>query len=159
MNIAKALKQKNRLVGEINRCWTTIKGRNTLSFETDLDDKDALKAIGLRNDELDTVFADLDKNQSELISLKSRIQEASLPIVPKLVRLAEAKSQIKQWESLNVSPLLKSSKASRYNIEEKTVNVSNYVEYSAVEATLKDLRDLVNTLQDEIDDFNGRTTV
>lgn len=156
MNIAKALKQKNRLVGDINRLWTTVKSRNTINFDEGTEDLDVIKD---RDDELLRVSKELTDKQEELITLKTAIQVATLPITSKLIKLAEVKSQIKQWESLGVSPLVKRKVTQRYGTEETTVISKNFFTYDDIESSLKSLRKLAETLQDEIDDHNGRTTV
>lgn len=165
MNIAKALKVKNRLVGDINRLWAIIHKRNTLAFIDDglLNQADkgqqVQESVNARDAELTQVTEELDLKLDELIKLKTAIQVATLPIAHKLVELSELKSFISKWETLNPSPMTRLH-VNHYGDDSASEQVLyDFFKYDDVQTELKRLRKLAEDLQDDIDDHNGKTEV
>jgi gas vesicle protein len=146
MNISKALKVKSRLAGEIVRLQNIIKRENSR-----------------RSDNISTVivareFVKLIETREKLISLKSAIALATAPLSEKLIRLAETKSEMNFYQSL---PTREGTEVDIYGSsrEKLTYEWTAYNNRQRVDEITEELQDEINTLQDEVDDFNARTQV
>lgn len=146
MNISKALKVKNRLIGEVNRLQELIKRENSRR-----NDNSSLVNVG------ETV-SQLETTREKLISLKGAINKASSLLSEKLAALVETKAQINFYNSI----------PSREG-EELTLIGSNreklsymwvaYLNREKLDAKVVELQKKTNDLQDEIDNFNAQTQV
>src|ERR1700741_433909 len=88
MNIAQALKQKNRLAGEISRL------RNILTRENCRRNDNTSKV------NVEEIFNSLNKTSEELGQLKGKIAVANVAIYPLLERMAEYKGLIAYYTSI-----------------------------------------------------------
>jgi hypothetical protein len=145
MNIAKALKIKNRLVGQITKKQEIIKRENSR-----------------RNDSLSTVdvsveISEWNKLREELIDLKTKISTASVPILNKIIELAELKTTVIFYRCLNT----------REGTEKIAYGQTNVVDYvwvaevntQAQDAKISELETKISELQDDIDNFNAVTSI
>jgi peptidoglycan hydrolase CwlO-like protein len=146
MNISKALKVKNRLVGEVNRLQELVKRENSR-----------------RNDNTSSVnveetVSQLESTREKLVSLKGAINEASAPISKKLADLAETKSQINFYNSI---PSREGEELTLIgsNREKLSYMWSAHLNREKLDAKVVELQKKTNDLQDEIDNFNAQTQV
>lgn len=146
MNISKALKVKNRLVGEIARLKQVLQRENSR-----------------RDDNVSTV--DRDKTHVEvletigkLIKLKAAIGIATAPISEELALLAENKALINFYSSL---PCREGEEKTLIgsNREALTYQWDAYINREKIDAIVVKIQKSVNETQDRIDDFNARTQV
>lgn len=146
MNISKALKVKNRLAGETTRLQTIIQRENSRRN----DNESKVDVAG--------VFVELENSRGKLINLKGAIAEATSPISKKLAELAETKTEISFYQSL---PTREGEELTLVgsNRDKLSYHWTAYYNRQSVDEIVKGLQDKVNSLQDEIDDFNAKTQV
>jgi len=144
MNIKQALKKKNKLVGLINEEFYKASQYNVVE-EGNNRPYSATEAIGkwmqLTND---------------LIVLKTQIHKANLPVYDKIFELSELKNQVKHLKTLNCA----SGKVNggRWGEGEPVIK---HAEINIVEKDemVKNLEARIESLQDELDQWNHNTTI
>ena len=146
MNISKALKVKNRMVGEINRLREIFRREN--SRRNDNPSKVNVAEIE----------ASLFTAVNNLIKLKGAINKASALISEKLALLAETKAEINFLESV---PSREGEELTLIgsNREKLSYQWTAYRNKEALDKKISQNQGLVNLIQDEIDDFNAKTQV
>ena len=152
MNISKALKEKNRIAGRISKLQKDVQKYNVYEYK---------KAPDFDSQEL---LHKLQEEWAYLIELKTRLAVANVGIAHKLVQLTEAKAELSFWERF--APAYKGTESmSRrsYDSEGKSIEVP-YVQISAI--TSKEVSEhiarvqaLVESLQDDIDNYNASTLI
>jgi hypothetical protein len=150
MKIAKALKEKNRITGRIKKLQRDIQTYNR-TREDRASDFDASE-----------LYRELQKEIATLIDLKTKIAKANIGIVDKLVKLAETKSQITYWTSFRTGSTSEPISESKYiNGEYASVDIAagHIICSKTVHDMLAHLQATVESLQDDIDDFNATTSV
>ena len=151
MNISKALKEKNRIVGEMNRLLAQVVKLN--SYRTTAADDP--------NPNNTTVMANFDSYlglQESLIDLKAKIQQASAPIAELLVEIAEKKALLVAIGQIP-APLEKSVESSRYEGGVTTFYSRNAITENKISEMHTEIQARINQLQDSIDEFNAVTKV
>lgn len=146
MKIAKALKVKNRLAGEVASLQEIFKRENSRRSDnpSKVDSEEVLK--------------NLSEKRSDLIDLKGRISVASAKIAHKLVGLFELKLEKNFLASLPTREGEEVTFVGRD--QEKLVHVwQAYVNREKLDKLLTKAQDQINSLQDEIDAYNGCTDV
>ena len=145
MNIKQALKKKNKLVGLINEEFYKASQYNVVD-EGNPRPYSATESIGkwmqLSND---------------LIVLKTQIHKANLPVYDKIFELSELKNQVKHLKNLNCT----SGKVSGGSRWVETEPVIKHAEINVVEKDkmVKNLEQRIETLQDELDQWNHNTLI
>jgi len=147
MKLSQALKQKNRLVGEINRYQQILIRENSR-----------------RNDNpskvnREEIWGKITKTSEDLGDLKAKIAQANIPIYNKIERLAELKSRIAfitnlpKREGSEICPISYDS--------DKTVtyNWDCFINQEECDKLNIQLQQDCNYLQDEIDVFNATTEI
>lgn len=127
MNIKQALKQKNVIIREIEELNDLICENNSIiqGNQREFDTKDLI-------DEL--------RGKSEsLVSLKSAIQRANVPVFDKIFRLSELKNLVKVYNSI---PTNEGKQKSSYNRVEPQI--------FDVQIGRKEMRDMINKVKQEI---------
>jgi len=159
ISIARALKEKSRLVGEINRIRQLIITENIKRVNIQVPEGKAFG--GLTEEDIKRVRAvdvtELEAQwkalEEKLITLKTAIVKANAEAAETLVRLQEAKSHLAQVGQIGY----------REGIVQQydgiTVVDHSVLKQAYVLAEQKAYTDLVNKLQDDIDDFNARTFI
>lgn len=145
MKLHKALKVKNRLVGEVTRL------KNILAREN-----------SYRSDNISTtnhsqVESELNLATEKLIELKAKLGAATVPIIDKLVRLEELKGSINFLNSLHTREGKEIVAINDSRVEEYTW--FSYINKEKVDSRILSLQLSINSLQDEIDDFNAKTDI
>lgn len=143
MNINKALKQKNQLIGEIKELKETISENNSIIVGNE------------REFDIFHLIEELDTKVAELVKLKSAIQKANVPILDKIYLLSETKSYINWLKSI---PVESGKQKARYgDAIEQTMEV--VLNKKDVRETVKKLEKEISEFQDEVDTFNATTEV
>lgn len=144
MNISKSLKVKNRLAGKLKELETRAQKNN------------CTKEGQESSINLEELWSEIHSVRAELISLKSAIALATARISPKLVELAERKSEIKFYEGIVISE----GNSCDYD-GDKIVAVKNinHINESVKNEAISRLQKLIDILQDQIDDYNASTSV
>lgn len=146
MKLAKALKLKNKLAGEVANVQRMIVAANVVEGQNQ------------PPHDVEKLMKDLEANQKALADLKGRISAANAPIFGKIYLMAEMKSRI---SFLRTIPTQDGTfrQPGRYGVEEKTVLYRATVKASDVERDVKFLSDEIERLQDELDEFNAKTEI
>lgn len=161
MTIARALKEKNRLVGKINQVRNLICSENVKQFTIRLKEGQILeanKAISecdaKRKVDVAKLEAEWKELEERLVCLKVAIQKANSGALDTLVRLQEAKSHLSQVDQVRYGE----SQAFENGQGLATVVTSVLgQEYQLAEK--EKYTNLVNELQDKIDEYNATTQV
>lgn len=151
MNVAKALKEKNRISGKIFKLQKQVESCNRYKSgkEPDFNSLDLLK--------------ELQMEWAHLIDLKTKIAKANNGIADKLIQLAEAKAELSFWTGFRAAgPASETTNDINY-VDGKAVTVEGimYSSISSKEVTEHQQRvqKLIEDLQDEIDDYNQKTRI
>jgi hypothetical protein len=142
ISLAKALKEKNKVVskikeleGKIQQNNVTVKG-NEFSYTVPV------------------LLTALEKEKNKLVALKAEIFKANLPIYKDILELSEAKAHLSFLRGLNVQEGIV---VERYNDKEVTyVAQINLVKRDAI---VEEYQTKVDTLQETIDTFNYSTQI
>ena len=142
ISLAKALKEKNKIVSKIKDLETkiqqnnvTIKGNN-FAYKTE------------------ELLPALINEKSKLVTLKAKIFDANSPIYKEILELAEAKAHLKFLKSLNTQEGIV---VERYNDKE-----TNYVAQIGVQkrdAMVEEYQSKVDALQEKIDVYNHTSSI
>ena len=144
MKLSKALKEKNRIAGEINRLKTLISRENSRDVKSSSTVDVASLWINLLN------------TTEKLIKVKTEIFKANVGIYDKIVRMAELKGRSAWLSSINTN---------NEKIENPYGTNIMVTEYKAcfkledVDRMTKDLQDEIAKLQDEIDEYNATVSI
>lgn len=144
MNIKQALKKKNKLVGLIHEEFSKASQYNVVD-EGNPRPYSATEAIGK--------WMQLT---NELIVLKTSIHKANLPVYDKIFEMAELKNQVKHLKSLNCSA--GKVPGGRWGEGEPVVK---HAEINVIEKDkmIKSLEERIESLQDELDQWNHNTSI
>jgi hypothetical protein len=145
MNIKKALKEKNRLVKEIQDLQVRVTTYNSIEVgnKRPYSVKESLKK--------------LDSLSNELVELKTKIHVANAPVYKHIFRLSELKSMITRIKSLDCNEGIVQDYYSR-NRETPTVKEA---EISIVERDemVKHMENQIEEIQDILDTHNQITEI
>lgn len=143
MNIAKALKEKNRLAGKIKELESLVVTYNSRVEGSicHFDPKDTMGKIALL--------------RAELLELKVAIQKKNSLIADLLVGMAEAKATVTFLRGINTREGIEKS---RYGDEKDIVFVVSFDEKWKRER-IEELEDSIRKMQDEVDEFNSTTFI
>jgi len=145
MKLAKALKEKNRLVGEVNRLKGLIQRENSRDVKSTSKVDVALLWDALTN------------ATTNLIAIKTAIFKANIGIYDKIVRMGELKAKAEWIKTLDT----------RDGIVEDNAHYGNpivreykaYLNTEAIDDLTVQLQEEIVVLQDEIDEYNATLTV
>ena len=145
MNIKQALKQKNRLVQELNLLTQRMATNNTVieGNERPYSAKQTLTEIYVKINELNI--------------LKTQIHIANAPVYDKIFLMGELKSLVKNLKSMSCTNGVDDDFYSRRS---DTTTIKNS-EITVVERDneIKNLEDRIEKLQDELDEHNLTTQI
>lgn len=143
MKLSKALKVKNRLVGEINTLQHLI-NRDNSSEES----KYYESAISAK-------FQELQEKTKALIELKTKIQKATVPICGPLLEMAELKGQIDFYRNLKTT----SGEVKSHYDNSPPVTFRCFMSQQDVDKKLAEINAKIGDLQDEVDEHNAITVI
>ena len=146
MNLAQALKQKNRLAGELVRQQQILQRENARRNDSASDVN--------REEVWDRILSISD----ELGELKGKITQANVNIYPALERMAELKARIgfiqglQKREGDEIIPLHGDREPLKYTWE-------SFINQAKCDEMVAELQDQINDLQDEVDEYNATTQI
>jgi hypothetical protein len=145
MNIKKALKEKNRLVKEIQDSHARLATYNSVEVGN------------VRPYSAKESMEKINQLSNELVELKTKIHKANTPVYDKIFRLSELKSTISRLKSLDCTEGVSTDYYSR-NRENPPVKTS---EISVVERDemVKFMEGQIEDLQDILDNHNQNTEI
>jgi hypothetical protein len=150
ISLAKALKIKNRLVGELASLQAVARQHNSLPIES----------RGEKSVSLDKVWEDIQNTSNRIVELKSKIAVATAQIAPFLVDLAETKSTISFLETLPIKEGKEDTQIGYgVNSSLKTVVWNSFIDEASKNKLVKENKNRLDSLQDKIDEFNAVTKI
>ena len=148
MNLAQALKLKNRLAGELVRQQEIVKREN------------ARRSDNVSSVDRNVAFTKAIELSDKLSVLKGKITKANVNIYPALERMAELKSRIAFIQGLDKreGPEVAYQWIGK---EQKQVDYiwSAYINQETADTMVTKLQAEINTLQDQVDDYNASTQI
>jgi len=153
MNIAQALKEKNRVAGQVAKLQQRLIQCNT-------------RVKGVEPEfKADEILNELTIARNKLIDLRIRIQRANHGIVDKLVRLSEDKADLAFWQefaNIYTGPAERTVMTSVFDNGERNdvpeVHIHD-IDTRAAIGRVDELQERINKHQDEIDAYNASTQV
>lgn len=142
MKLAKALKEKNKKVKNLNRLLTRIRENNSY--------KDSKKPTY----DVTALMKEFREAQDDLIAFKTAISLTNAPIQEKIYRLAETKSFLNH---INMIPTIEGPTSEYSRGELVEVNYIAVINELEKDKIIKESEDEIEKLQDEIDYFNATT--
>ena len=156
MTIARALKERKRIIGEMNTIHNRVSNSNAVSISIKLDENG--KYTMPTSEEINK-HRKLDPKalmeqwyalREKLVDLKVKLQIANNGIAKQLAMLSELKAEL-----LNVDGLYANSSSVDF-LNDRFVRVTDVVFDDAWRiAKVDELRKQINDLQDEIDEYNA----
>jgi len=146
MKLSQALKQKNRLAGEMARLQSILNRENARR-------SDSVSTV----DRLE-VYTKILKTSEELGALKARIAKANVGIYEKLERMSELKAFIAFLVSLPKRQGEEVSFVGR-DQEKLTYTWNSFVNVEQCDDTVSKLQEQIACLQDSVDEFNATTEI
>lgn len=145
MNIRQALKEKNKLVKEIQDLYVRISQYNSVEVgaHRPYSPKQLMEIV--------------NQKSNELVDLKAKIHRANAPIYDKIFRLSELKSTITRIKNLDCTEGVSNDYFSR-NRENPPVKTA---EISIIERDemVKHMEEQIETIQDILDTHNQNTQI
>ena len=146
MKLAKALKEKNRLVGEVNRLKGLIMRDNSLETKY-LEGKNRTKQ-----------WLDYTAAVEALVAIKTAIFKANTGIYRTIVLMSEKKAELGWITSLNTTNGVQETPNYRGEGVIKT-EYSAYITQDGIDTRIVELQKEIARLQDELDEFNATVTI
>lgn len=144
MNLAKALKLKNKKLSEYNKTIQKMRAYNSY----DVDSKKVYNSKEL--------MTQAEAQLNDYVALKTAIHLTSEPIRSKIFRLGELKSFLSNITNMSTTEgIVKSSSYSSTTTSTYAVDITE----EEKEAKLKVIQDEIEAIQDEIDTFNALTSI
>ena len=139
ITLAQALKEKNRLAGEISKLWSLVQHEN------------ACWENRTRSIDVNETMQLINEYTQKLIELKTKIGKANSGNLENMYALEEYKSQISKYGNIDTDEDV------RYlgENEERTLIKSCVIQASEVLKLQKSLQIKCNNLQDELDAYNA----
>jgi hypothetical protein len=146
INLAKALKEKNRLVGEINRLKAIIEREN--SREENSTSKVDCKDLWDR----------LANATEALINIKTSVFKANANIYDKIVRMGELKNCVEWIKRLNTQDGVIETSASYTGVPVKHTYTA-FRKQADIDNMVDSLQGQIALLQDDLDVYNATTEI
>jgi hypothetical protein len=139
ITLAQALKEKNRIVGEISRLWVLVENENSCweSHTRSVDVKETMKTIEFL--------------VQKLVELKTKIGKANEGNLANMYALEECKSQMSRFSKLNT---LEDVRYRGVNDDKMEVRSAEITAQEVLQRN-KNLQRQCNQLQDELDAYNA----
>lgn len=142
MRLNKALKEKNKLVKEVNDLFEVIKKYNS-NIEG---------AVNPYN--IEERYINYNKKVEELVALKVKIQKANGPIIEQIVKMSELKSMIKNMKTI---PVKEGIVEGKYGTSENKYTC--YFNDLSLKNEIKLLEQEIEELQETIDTHNATVSI
>jgi ABC-type branched-subunit amino acid transport system substrate-binding protein len=153
MNIAKALKEKNRIAGKISKLQSQLEKYNRQQVTSDAPDFDP-----------EVIFKELQEEWAHLINLKTKIAIANLGVAERLIKLTEAKAELQYWNRFvsyagKREETVEQRKVVNGQYADIQVPYMSYITSKETQGHIDRVQKLIEDLQDEIDTYNGVTNI
>jgi hypothetical protein len=142
VKLAKALKIKNRLVGEIARLRRQMVNENVKPESQK------------RAFDIDKLNEEMLEKTKKLLELKTAIAKANINIYEKIVQMEEGKALLTYLESFPCDESVRSVFNGKEYVNEKLIPI---ITREIVEEDYKSLKKLIEDCQDSIDEYNATT--
>ena len=136
VSIARALKEKSRIVGRIHTLTDVINHENSLA-------EGSTRSVDLKE-----TFAQVKALTEQLIGLKAAIAKGNQGAIDKIVELGEVKSIIGFLNRLNTSEAFSDDYSRHVKLEAAIRKADVLIEVDTYQRR-------ANAIQDELDDFNA----
>lgn len=142
MNIAQALKEKNRLIGELNRAKEILRREN------------ARRSDSKSKVDREEVWNKIQSLTDAVVGIKTKISIANTGIYDKIALLAEMKSRISDLESLPKREGEEITFIGR-DQEKMVYQWDSCFNTERIDQLIEQTQKLCNRLQDDIDAYNA----
>jgi len=147
VTLARALKLKNRLTGQVLKLGQRAIAHNSFV-------KNTKSAYDTR-----VVFQEFCLTQSNLVEVKTKIQLANAPIQEKIIEIGELRSHIALLQGMNVTEGPQFVNRWEDDGTEKTRDYVAAIGKEERDLTVAELEAEIDSLQDAIDVHNGTTKI
>lgn len=145
MSLAQALKEKNRLAGELSQNWTMIARENSKR-------EDVSRVIDVAE-----TYKKVQLYREKLVELKTKIGLANAGNLERIYRFEELKNELKRLEDIRTDE----------TSDFQAIGESNYKEFKRsvvfTAAQIYEMREKLqqecNSIQDELDAYNATTKI
>ena len=144
MNLTKALKHKKKLVKQADEFYSRFSNYNSFEVGT---------TPSYNPEEM---FEGWLKKTDELVSLKTKIHQANVPIAEKIFRLGEIKNVISRMRGLDTK---EGKVRDRYSVNDNAIEYTSYVNLVSKDLQIKNYEEELEKLQEEIEAFNAITKI
>ena len=146
ITLARALKEKNRIVGEIN-ALKSIFSRENSRVETE----------GKAQRSRQEIWDNITKRTEDLIALKAKIATANVDIYPLIEKMSELKGRVTYVQGLNTLEGVEEPNQYQLarNPNAKAKTISAHFNITTVDQLVAALQKEIGDLQDKIDEFNA----
>ena len=146
MNLAQALKQKNRFAGEL------VRQQQILSREN------ARRSDSVSKVDRKAVYDKIAELSAQLGELKGKITQANVGIYPAIERMAEFKAHIAFLQGLPKTEGEEVSFVGR-DQEKLVYKWDSFINQENSDKRVAELQEKINALQDQVDAYNATTEV
>lgn len=146
MKLFQALKEKNRIAGELAQKWDILRREN------------ARRSDSVSKVDRNKIYQEILVLSDKLGNLKAKITTANIGIYPKLERMAELKSHVAQLQSLpkrdgeELVPLHGDQPPLKYTWD-------SFINQELCDVSVSEYQKKIAALQDEVDQFNAVTSI
>lgn len=146
ISLSKALKEKNRIAGELNKLRSIMSRENSRNVES------ASKV------DRNLLYGSVKMKQAELVKIKTAIANSNTGINHLLTEMSELKSEAAWLMGLNTED--GTIKSRGYDSKEVDVKVlSAYFNQQNVDSMCMEITKRIDSLQDQVDAYNATTTI
>ena len=142
MKLAKALKEKNRLVGEVTRIKSLIERSNSRNVKSSTKTDCA------------ALWFDFEETVRKLVNIKTAIFKANIGIYSKIVTMGELKTKAQWIKTLNTKDGAEEISNFRSEVT-KTEHFVAHIKQEDVDRLTVEIQATIVALQDEIDEYNA----
>jgi hypothetical protein len=146
MNLAQALKQKNRLAGELVRQQQILQREN------------ARRSDSVSKVDRSDVWEQALSLSNELGELKGKITQANVNIYPALERMAELKARVGFIQGLQKREGPEVTFVGR-DQEKVEYQWDSFINQEKADEMVAELQEQINDLQDQVDEYNATTQI
>lgn len=141
LTLAKALKEKNKLVKKIHNNYTKIRNDNKC------------ESFNKHKYDISDLISETDALLNKLVELKVKIQTANVNILPKIYLLSELKSYLEFLKTVPVDA------DTSIDYDGNKIEYTVQIDYVEMENEIKVIEEDIDSLQDELDSYNHNTYI
>jgi hypothetical protein len=137
LTIAKALKEKNKKLSQLNKLWKRLDANNSIPEGN------------VREFNPQELIDELRQEMEAYVTLKTQIHNACVPVRDKIFRLSEWKSFIQRLKSIDTNHGL-----TRTRYDSSLVKYEAYLSAGSIENLIEQIETEIEKIQEELDHFN-----